>query len=643
MSKVKEGIAGFGTTVGNQLKGAGNFAGHHLSQAGTKLTDLGHDVKDKMVGAKTYGIDDELVEIYDHDIRRSLGGLKFVLKQNRAIAEKHFPRLLKQNRRIGALFIHLIGPNSLYFKNIDEYYELFDENNALEVVPAVHPKDKQYLIDSINEALTGYLRSVEQLEYRVSTFSKLHTSSLEIRIKAMSRSLKGLLKLIKARRKSQREAYSLQGKMDKLRRRTTPLEEKEEAELQKLEEKHRTASKTFAKVDERLKNVLPHATSFLDEFVDGITKIQLYTQLDIYKDFQLTTEFFSRYVGFLNKDTSIPDYEEIMTVWEADNTAARVRIESFIAHIQEKDLEFVDKEIKDKDETSAATKVMNKMGTTFTLKTHHLKLKDPVNGFFNDQYESDPLEAFFQHENTSMNRNETYYPSKVLSIGDIYPAGSHVRKGPPLPPRSSTASVNLPPRELVFERGPRSNKNSSIYNSLPSVDSFSDDDMSTVDDDASSDISSISSLDNYAFSKGSTDSVDSIELTRAYNKPKNDILISPLTEEIKNLKVDAGVPESSTSSYKIAKLENFYERVIKSKGLENASPIREWEALYDFKGKEEGDLSFKKGDKIEVLLSFQDIDALYQSDGANWFIGRSKSAGCPRVGLAPANYFAQDS
>ncbi|KAG7192742.1 uncharacterized protein KQ657_001525 [Scheffersomyces spartinae] len=657
MSKVKDGITGFGSTVGSHLKGAGNFAGHHLNQAGSKILDLSHDMKDKVVGAKTYGIEDELIEIYDHNIRKSIGGLNFVLKQNKAIAQKLFPRLLKRNKCIAGLFIHLIGTNSLYFKGIDEYYDLFHEANALEVVPSVHPKDKQYLIDTINEAVEGYLHSIEQLEYRVTSFSKLHTSSLELRIKSMNHNLKGLLKLIKARRKSQRETYSLQGKIDKLKKRTTPLEDKEEVHLQDLENKYKISLKSFTKLDQRIRDVLPHATSFLDEFVDGIVKIQLYTQLDIYRDFQKTTEFFSRYVGILSKDGTIPDYEEIMNAWETDNTASRTKIESLVAqlkHIKDTDADASEtdtvvavenKEIHDEDETSRATKVLNKMGAKMTLKSHHLKLKDPVNGFFNDQYESDPLSSYLEYENTSMNRNETYFPHKVLCIKDIHPVGSNTKKGPPLPPRSSTASVNLPPRELAFERRPRTNTTiAPFYQNMSSASSFSDVDDMNSDDDVSSDISSISSFnDSYFYKDKDSDSLKKIELTRAYNRPKNDIVLSPLTEELKDLKVANGLPENSTSAFKVSKFEEFFEKMVNSKNLQKAPCSREWTALYDFNGKEEGDLSFKKGDIIEVLFSFQDMDTLYQSDGANWFIGRSKTSGIgARVGMAPTNFFARE-
>ena len=44
-------------------------------------------------------------------------------------------------------------------------------------------------------------------------------------------------------------------------------------------------------------------------------------------------------------------------------------------------------------------------------------------------------------------------------------------------------------------------------------------------------------------------------------------------------------------------------------------------AKYDFSGYEPGDLSFKQGDNIEILLDFQNIDTLYHSDELNWLIG----------------------
>ena len=47
-------------------------------------------------------------------------------------------------------------------------------------------------------------------------------------------------------------------------------------------------------------------------------------------------------------------------------------------------------------------------------------------------------------------------------------------------------------------------------------------------------------------------------------------------------------------------------------------------AKYDFSGYEPGDLSFKQGDNIEILLDFQNIDTLYHSDELNWLIGVSR-------------------
>ncbi|PKC04219.1 hypothetical protein RhiirA5_276931 [Rhizophagus irregularis] len=49
-------------------------------------------------------------------------------------------------------------------------------------------------------------------------------------------------------------------------------------------------------------------------------------------------------------------------------------------------------------------------------------------------------------------------------------------------------------------------------------------------------------------------------------------------------------------------------------------------AMFDFEGKEENDLSFKKGDKIEVLE---------RGDGPNdWWVGRVNNT----VGEFPGNY-----
>lgn len=81
-------------------------------------------------------------------------------------------------------------------------------------------------------------------------------------------------------------------------------------------------------------------------------------------------------------------------------------------------------------------------------------------------------------------------------------------------------------------------------------------------------------------------------------------------------------------------MQNFFDK-LNIDGGEKTVKV----AIHDFSGIEPGDLSFKQGDKIEVLLDFQNIDTLYSSDGVNWVVGLSRvDENNYRIGFVPNTY-----
>ena len=87
-------------------------------------------------------------------------------------------------------------------------------------------------------------------------------------------------------------------------------------------------------------------------------------------------------------------------------------------------------------------------------------------------------------------------------------------------------------------------------------------------------------------------------------------------------------------TYKLNLIQSFFEKL----NINTDNKVLKT-AKYDFSGYEPGDLSFKQGDNIEILLDFQNIDTLYHSDELNWLIGVSRiDDESYRIGFVPNNY-----
>ena len=85
--------------------------------------------------------------------------------------------------------------------------------------------------------------------------------------------------------------------------------------------------------------------------------------------------------------------------------------------------------------------------------------------------------------------------------------------------------------------------------------------------------------------------------------------------------------ENETTEKKNTETENAKNRDTNMSGLEPIRPQKLlYAALYDFNGRTEEDLSFKKGEQLEVIEN---------NDGKWWF---AKSSATGRSGYVPSNY-----
>ncbi|CUM49196.1 unnamed protein product [Debaryomyces tyrocola] len=600
---------------------------------------FGSSVKDTLTHHKQFNNDDELISHYKHDIKKAISALKFVDKQTRKLGSSHWPRLLKSNIKMGELFIKLIGADSLQFDGIEDYYSDFDKWQAEQEIPMIHPKERHLVILSVNKEMDHYMMSMEKLKIRVISEWEFHAKSVNIRVKEMVGYLNDLLKLIKKRNSKKSNYDNIHKKINKIMKKTTPLDAKEQKQLNKLDEELKEASIVFNKLDEKLKSILPHALTFLDEFVENLTKLTLCKQLDAYEDIKHTLMHYATFHGFLDTESedNIQTYEAITNQWETLITPTRLRIESFVSFIQEKKPELIDTEIDDKDKTSKTHKMWNKVTSKVTNKTHNLKSTDHVNGIFNDYLTTDPLDSFRKFQDPMMNRSETYHPSKVINIDDVIVPNINAGNAsapPPLPPRSNTTTMKnnlkapVAPGKHHLKRIPSNDSMESIHSSS----SESDDDEMTSVSSAASDV---------MLEKSSPEMVNK-DLKKIYNSSKNKIKECPIPIVPRDYKAEHEnsmfSADTSSVTYKLEQLNKFFDKIL---NYTDSTHIERkiLQAKYNFAGVEPGDLSFKEGDQVEILFDFQAVDSLYNSSNDNWLVGMIKSEQNCRIGFVPNNYF----
>lgn len=598
---------------------------------------FGSSVKDTLTHHKQFNNDDELIKHYYHDIKKAISALKFVDKQTTKLGTSHWSRLLNSNIKVGELFINLIGSNSLQFNGIEDYYSDFDKWQAEQEIPTIHPKERQLVILSVNHEMKHYMVSMEKLRIRVINEWELHAKSVNIRVKEMVGYLNNILQLIKKRNSKKSNYDNIHKKINKIMKKTTPLDAKEQKQLNKLDEELNEASFVFNKLDEKVKSILPHSLSFLEEFIENLTKLTLCKQLEEYEDIKHTLLHYSTFHGFLDTESedNIQTYEAISNQWESMVTPTRLRIESFVSFIQEKKPELIDTEIDDNDKTSKTHKMWNKVTSKVTNKTHKVRSTDQINGIFNGYLTTDPLDSFEKFHDPMMNRSETYHPSKVIDINDvIVPNSNKGNEPPPLPPRSNTTTLK---NNLNVSGAARNH----YVNRIPSIDSMESIHSSSSESE-SDEVTSVSSVASDVVLANSSPEMVNRDLKKVYNMSKNNIRECPIPTVLHDYRVghEDSLFSSETSSvtYKLEQLNNFFDKIL---NYTNSMQVQRQilQAKYDFVGVEAGDLSFKEGDEVEILFDFQAVNSLYSSNNDNWLVGMIKTEQNCRIGFVPNNYF----
>lgn len=620
VDQLKNNIVLISSNIGTHIKD-----GYKYTES--EFKNISYNIKDTVTfHTRDYDKDDELVEIYYHDIKQSVSGLKYITSQNHHLSKSFLPHVLSLNIKIIKGFINLIGQDSLRFDKINEYYQEFDSWQATQEIPHVHPKEMQFLNESINEELNNYLITVENLKFDLENNWEAYDESLKYRIDEMKKYLKKTLKLIKKRNMKRTEQDHLHRKIEKLNQKAIPLDEKDNDKLEKLETTYQTVDAAFNSLNKKCIELLPNIVSFLDEFVENITKMILCQQLETFKKLTDTFQYFTEFYGLI-KENSPKSYTEIIDDWELNSTATRLQIESLLTIVHEKHPDLLDKEINDEDSLLNYYRFWRNMSNKFVEKKHVVNTKDKVNGIFNDTLEIDPLVAYKQYQDPSMNPSETYHPRKLVDEEDIKVPAVPKKDGPELPPRSNTAIV----RHSVLVSPMSSAGASRLYSiSTDSMDSILLSDFEDESATIMSEASSISSMSSVSYSNHDSSEA---KLRRIYNGSKNEIKESPITT--KPIQYEPFTFEKPMSlTYKLNLIQSFFEKL----NINTDNKVLKT-AKYDFSGYEPGDLSFKQGDNIEILLDFQNIDTLFHSDELNWLIGVSRiDDESYRIGFVPNNY-----
>lgn len=632
---------------------------------------------------KAYDSEDELIFQYQHDIKRVIMALKYISSQIHLFANKAIPKMFKFHMKSVELFSKLIGANSLHFKELDQYYQEFDRLQAQSEIPLVHPKELQFEVPSLNEQLYNYMVSIDTLAAKLLDDWDFFEKSNKIRIEEMQRYLYDTLKLINKRNKKQRVYEKNHKKLEKLMKKTTPLDDKEAKSMNSLEKDLQQNKYIFEKLDEKVRTILPHIFSFLEEFIDTISKMILCKQVDTYKAIHESLRYFVTYYGLMSeKEQDDPSYQLIMDAWENSMTPVRLQLETFISIIKNKDPEIIDREIDDEDKTLKAGKMWNKLNRKMVDHKFSLNPTDQRNGLFNGYLIADHLDAFLEYHNPSFTASETYYPKTGPKDVDVSVPEIKVSKEnknppgppPPLPPREMNPrsltmatsphlgfpSISLPnsPKISTVPTTPVSgygfDKKHSYSTSDDSLDSESEsvmsdtDNFSDKDDDNDDDDewkSLLSSSNSISTSQlfDDTNKGKNSKLTRIYNSRKSQMNEAPMviTKDSKQTDIprnDDAFNNASTITHKLDEFNKFFNKVLK---LTDASDHKVLTAKYDFEGQEPGDLSFKVGDKIEIIFNFHNSSATNPDDA--WLIGIAHCSDdnpvLNRIGLVPGNYF----
>lgn len=630
MSSLGKGLSNFGHTV----KDKSTSFGHSVKDTGSSL---GLSVKDHAYRRKHYSVDDDLLDDLYKNLKQTLKALKYLSAQTERFLKKYWPHVFASMAKSTKGFLDLTGENSLHFKGIEEYYDAFDKIQSSLELFAMHPKERQTVIQSINFSVTNFLFTVEQIREKVALESADLAKLVRLKNDEMRVQLKISMKLLKMRTKKKLKFDDLNKKTQKLMKKNVPLEPKEQQELETLGTKSTAAEKEFENINTRLKLILPEILALLEEYVDLITKLIISSHAHTYKAIEEEIYDFMDFHGYPFNPTAetSEEYQAIMDAWETAVTPSRLRIESFVSAIQDRHPDKVDEEIGDKDKSSRIHKAWLLATLKVTDRLHKVKAKDHFNGIFSDHLTADPLQSYLKYEQQDLNESEVYHPHKILDISDVNVPEREAKAPPPLPPRDDLHPIVLSPHIGVMP-----SPNPGQWNDYSdSVDQDSDTDLS-LSSDKSDDEKSVLSSDMLAGDVPPDRSIQKLKLI--YNGSKNDIVGSPITTtKWLDFSTNKNVfDQTFSTSYKLIELNKFFEIALSS--LEDTLTREQWTAIRDFEGKEPGDLSFKEDDVLEIILDLQKLSISQLEKGGNWVVAATKDTEHRRVGFAPASFFRRN-
>lgn len=638
--KLKRGLANVGTNI--------HYAG----------ASLGSSVKNKLTGRSDYGSDDELISKFEHDIKQVVKAVKFLEKQSGRMAAKFWPYFFKSGSRSARAFLLLVGEDSLSFKDIEKYWEDFDKLQSTSETVQVHPKERQLVIPSIHYELVNYLATLSKLEVRVLELADNHSKKLKLRTGPFKNHMKHILKVVKARNSHRAKRDKLEWKTERLAKKKTPLSDQEQRDLDSLLSQLATANEVFENINGRLKTVIPESLLLVEEFVDELTKWTMCDQLQIYSEIDETLRYYAVFHGYVREQKNIEkagnasengndnadnentratllrSYEEIIDKWETECTPVRLHLESFLKTIYDKKPELLDQEVDDADKRLKVAKAWTLVTLKVTDKLHKIKALDLENGVFSETMVADPLVSYKKYQDASMNVSETYHPQKLLDYDDVHPDLPQPLTPPPLPPRDDTRLISFPMASTELS-SPLCNIISS--ESLDSIHSDSELSLDSMDSDLESEAgSSVSDLSSVMLGDNPPDRAER-QIIKLYNGAKNEITQAPLDTSkwpvLENSQADV-FDSTNTASYKLHALSRFFQ-----KALDLQSEKKVLVAKKDFAGVQPGDLSFKAGDKVDVLFDLQSVSSSYNEAGPNWFVGAVGDENHRRTGFAPNTYF----
>lgn len=595
--------------------------------------------------SKAYSIDDELLLKFSKNVKAAIPAFQFLASQSNRIAEKSWPRFFKSLKKVILLLLELLGEQALQFEGIDLMFNEFDTFQATSIFMTVHPKDRQFSIPSIQLELENYRTVLDHLETQIVTLAKYHAEQLKQRTDVIISRLKECRKSISNRDSLGKQAAKLEKKARALSEKGLSLDVQKRAELAGLEASLQITQAAYDTESSNLKLVLPEFLSLVEEFTETVTKWSLsFHHLQI-QEVQKALEYIALFHGFSNSmsNDGTEDYSAIVEKWENDVTTTRVKLESFLQIIYDKNLDRLDEEIDDKDGALKASKLWSLVTQKVKNRLHKVKVEDYQHGIFDEDMIADPLISFEKYQDIHSNLLESYHPSELIDYDEIHVPARTTQAPPALPPRDNAREILLSPREgfqspkfrTDFELSGLGVRNQSL-DSLSSTSSASGF-MPTYPD--SDDSTSHSDIPGH-LPDGNKAERSTQQLLKQYNLAKNDITECPTLPskyEAQDLagKSLAGLQAHNSVTFEMYKLYTFF-----SKALAQSEGVKIVTANKDFKGFQPGDLSFASGDKIRVVQSLQDDVITYNEGGENWFVGATLgNKESQRVGFAPSTYF----